>query len=70
MTARSCRACGEPEQRWVDGRGRRHVNLDPTTGLCVRCIGDRAARRTALERRRDARPQTFDARAAAARNDD
>ncbi|HXO85201.1 MAG TPA: hypothetical protein VN803_06725, partial [Gemmatimonadales bacterium] len=31
--ALGCRGCGEPERRWVDERGRRQVNLDPTTGL-------------------------------------
>jgi hypothetical protein len=68
-TPRACRACGESERRWRDKRGRRHVNLDPVTGLCVDCLSNRASRSAALARRA-ARPDKFDARAAAARNDD
>lgn len=64
---RACRGCGVPERQWKDDRGREQVNLEPTTQLCVTCLPK--------WRRGELEPQqpeqlAFDARAAAARNDE
>jgi hypothetical protein len=60
-----------PEHRWKDTRGRWQVNLDPTTGLCVGCLSNPSVRRELRSGRwTQDRAAAFDARAAAARNDE
>lgn len=65
-TTRVCGGCGEPECRWTDAAGRQHLNLEPTSGLCLACLVARAKGRPA--RQKPSAP-VFDPRAAAARND-
>lgn len=68
---RTCPGCGEAERRTKDARGKDLLNLDPTTGLCVRCLVTRgAARHQFHSRRATTQGQVFDARAAAARNNE
>jgi hypothetical protein len=78
MTDRRCANCGTPEQRGIDGNGRPRVNLNPLTGLCVKCTVSAATGRRTFHSRRDDRKGEvidtkalpFDGRAAAARNDE
>jgi hypothetical protein len=55
--------------------GRPRLNLEPTSGLCLKCLTDRAVERRASQRAAKAAATAeqpamgFDARAAAARND-
>lgn len=65
---RACLSCGVPEQRSTDGKGRPLINLDPSTSLCVDCT-IRAAERPKGFPELDAKDLPFDARSAAARND-
>lgn len=69
---RRCPDCGLAEERKVDKRGHALVNLDPTTGRCLRCTVTAAfnARPRLLEDAARLTSVPFDARAAAARNEE
>lgn len=62
---RTCPGCGLEERRSLDINGRPIVNLDPVSGRCVKCLVKSAAAHPW-----PAAAEPFDARAAAARNDD